>query len=160
LGPLAPGTIALIGIGVVLTGVLLFIVFGRSSPPSEPERLRAGPPPTPSQSAEAVAKGLTELESQIHAAVAAEDFKKALDCLAQASDRYEDPQWTRVVNQRKSEAEKTAASLYATVNQGAIEAQTRLDIPELEKTRARIARWGVGKFLSDFDRSFDIAGLK
>jgi hypothetical protein len=98
---------------------------------------------------------LATLEPEVKAACAEERFMKALDILKLAKDRHDSAEWQLTVGKRSREINDEAFRLLNRVKEEALEAQGRADEEKVKALRARVAAWGVERFIKDFRDAVD-----
>jgi hypothetical protein len=98
---------------------------------------------------------LSSLEPEVKAACAEERFMKALDLLRLAKDRYGSAEWQLLVGKRVREINDGAFQKLNLVKEEALEAQSRGDEEKVKALRARVASWGVERFVKDFRDALD-----
>ena len=101
------------------------------------------------------AKELAALEPEVSAACARERFLQALDVLGAAKERHASSEWHLLVGKRTREVNDAAFRLLNTVKEQALEARGRGDLEKVKELRARVAAWGVARFIKEFREAVD-----
>ncbi len=100
-------------------------------------------------------KELGALEPEVKAACAEERYMKALDVLRIAKERYGSSEWQLLVGKRVREVNDDAFRLLNRVKDEALDAQGRGDDEKVKALRARVASWGVERFVKEFRDAVD-----
>jgi hypothetical protein len=101
------------------------------------------------------AKELSSLEPEVKAACAEERFMKALDLLRLAKERHGSAEWQLLVGKRTREINDDAFRLLNRVKDEAVEAHNQGDDEKVKTLRARVASWGIERFVKEFRDAVD-----
>ncbi|MBV8878885.1 MAG: hypothetical protein JO332_02865 [Planctomycetaceae bacterium] len=93
---------------------------------------------------EAYDRELAELEAQVKAPLAAEDYRKAADLYKAAAPRHAHPDWSFALEKRAGEVFQTASRQLATLKEKPA---------ELKDLRARVEKWGYPELLADYTQT-------
>jgi hypothetical protein len=96
-------------------------------------------------------------ENQLKGPLDLEEFKTALDICEQSAPLFRARAWIERVGLRIKEIRERPAALFPMIREKAALAKGNGDTQELTRLRERVARWGVGTFLAEFDASFAMA---
>lgn len=164
----APSRSPLLAIAVGISVFLLVLVIAVASskgrrpapppaPPPPPPPTRAvaprpvvplpTPPPPPEPKAD-YARELAELDGQVAALQAKEEFKRGVDLLEAARKRRSGPEWTEPVDRRIRDLNAHAMARFSSLLEESLKAP-----PEMQReARRRIEAWGRPDFVEELDR--------
>jgi hypothetical protein len=161
------------GIVAVLLIVLGILMMSGRTPPPPPPRPVTPPPvvlpvPAPKDTAAEAKREAEAAERKRKEQVAAEqtallsraremgvnaEYQTAADLLADGRKKYPDPDWTKPIDDRIQELEKTMAAEFPALRDRAVEARKRDGTSELALIREMVAHWGSARYTEELEKS-------
>jgi len=146
-----------IGAAVVVLGIAAAVLSRPTPPPPTPKVADPTPPKAdparPAKPETGFASEIAEVDAQVRALLAKEEFRQAADLLEAARKRRRDPDWTDVIDRRAVRVRQEAVRLLATLKEQAL----RGPAPDVAPLRARVARWGLDALTEEFDKALSAA---
>lgn len=163
-----------VGVGVALAIVIGAVVMSSGSTPPAPPPVKPVPPPAVApgpppkdfaagakrelEAAERKRKELAGAEQTALLSRAREigvngEYQKAADLLAAARKNHPDADWTKPIDDRIQELEKTMASEFPALRDKAVDARKREGTAELSLIREKVARWGSARYTEELEKS-------
>ena len=96
---------------------------------------------------------LTGLDAQTQPILNGEEFSKAIGVLEEAKKRHAGGVWSGALDRRVAQASETAAKLYASVKEKALEVGKQGGEAELNALRERVKKWGLPVWTSELEKT-------
>jgi hypothetical protein len=106
-----------------------------------------------------VVKELADLDQRISGFVGKEEFKAAQDATESARSQHAAPEWALEVSKRAGTITETAAKNFPKVMEQAAAAKREGDEAAAAEFRVRVSRWGMPKYISEFDQGLAAVSL-
>ena len=102
---------------------------------------------------EGVAAERTSLLSRAREMSGNGEYQKAADLLAGARKNHAEPEWTKPIDDRIQELEKTMAAEFPALRDKAVDARKRDGTAELQLMRDKVARWGSARYTEELEKA-------
>jgi hypothetical protein len=106
-----------------------------------------------------LSKELAELDQRISGLVGKEEFKSAQDALESARPRHAAPEWALELSKKAGTMAEAAAKNFAKIKELAAAAKREGDEAAAAELRDKVARWGLLKYLGEFDQGLAAVSL-
>lgn len=152
--PAPPPTNPAIPIGLAVAAVVVLIIAALAfqhkpePPPPPPAKIVRPDPPKPvvepvGPRKDAIDRDRADVDGQVRALTAKEQFQAAVDVAQSAKKRHDLPEWATLMDQRIREIRTSAEALYRPAKEQAKTAN------EIRALRERVQKWGMQEFIAD-----------
>ncbi len=83
----------------------------------------------------------------------AQEFGKAIDLLYRERRRHEEFEWMEWVDKKSDDVAGVVENLFAEVKGKAVDAKKANDEKSVQEFKTQVAKWGIERFVFDFDRA-------